>query len=93
MRTKRFLFTLLAIVIMISLIACTSKTGSDKSKEASETSSQEVSGSEKHMTISYATTQVVEGVDYNGDELSKYFMDKFNIDWEIIPLSGTQARE
>lgn len=87
MKVKKFLSILLVLAMAFSLIACAKKTGTDADKGASGKKY------DKKMTISYATTQVVEGVDYNGDDLSKYFMDMFNIEWEIIPLTGTQARE
>ncbi len=41
----------------------------------------------EQMTISYAAVAMVEGVDYNADELSKFFQEKFNIVWEPIALT------
>ncbi len=56
------------------------------SEEASEPESEESDYSEP-MTISYAAVAMVEGVDYNADDLSKHFQEKFNITWEPIALT------
>jgi putative aldouronate transport system substrate-binding protein len=41
-----------------------------------------------HLKISYASIQTAAGVDYNtADDFTKYFLNKFNIEWDVIPLT------
>ncbi|MCI9225622.1 MAG: ABC transporter substrate-binding protein [Acutalibacter sp.] len=67
-----------------------SKPESSEASETTESSEPETGDtpdySEK-LTISYAAVAMVEGVDYNADELSKHFQEKFNIEWEPIALT------
>ena len=97
-RTKKLLALLMVCVLMLGLTACgsgggessgaqssTSSTGTESSgTESAETADADYS---EKMTISYAAVAMVEGVDYNADELSQYFLDKFNIEWEPIALT------
>ena len=46
----------------------------------------EVDRSER-IVISYAAVAMVEGVDYNADEISQHFAEKFNIEWDPIGLT------
>ena len=39
------------------------------------------------LTVRFASTQVRDGVDYNDCNLSRYFADRYNIQWEMIPLT------
>jgi len=39
------------------------------------------------LTVQFATPQVRDGVDYNACALTRYFTDRFNIEWEMIPLT------
>lgn len=46
-----------------------------------------------HMVFQVASTNINESVDYNGDELSRYFEDKFNFEWDIISLPTENSEE
>ena len=48
---------------------------------------------DSHITFQVASYNVNESVDYNGDELSKHFEDKFNFDWDMISLSNENGIE
>lgn len=47
----------------------------------------------EHMTFQLSSTNINESVDYNGDDLAKFFEDKFNFDWDIISLPTDNADE
>ena len=98
-RTKKLLALLMVCVLVLGLTACgsgggesssaqsgTSSAGGTESGRTESVETAEADYSEK-MTISYAAVAMVEGVDYNADELSQYFQDKFNIEWEPIALT------
>ena len=48
---------------------------------------------DQHMTFTIASTNINESVDYNGDELSQHFEQKFNFDWDIISLPSENTEE
>lgn len=47
----------------------------------------------EHLTFTIASTNINESVDYNGDELSQYFEQKFNYEWDIISLPSENTEE
>lgn len=58
-----------------------------QSTAADETLPAEKDYSEK-MTISLATVQIQDGKDYtNGDDLTRHFTEKFNLQWDITSLT------
>lgn len=73
MKVKKLLATSLAMTMVAGMV-----TGGTVSAESDYS---------EQMTISYAAVAMVEGVDYNADELSKFFQEKFNIVWEPIALT------
>ena len=46
-----------------------------------------------HITFQVASYNVNESVDYNADELSRHFEDKFNFDWDLVSLSNETGAE
>ncbi|MDR1598307.1 MAG: ABC transporter substrate-binding protein [Oscillospiraceae bacterium] len=42
---------------------------------------------DKHLTISWAYAGISEGVDYEADAYGKYWADKFNVTFDIIPMT------
>lgn len=95
MKMKRILPLLLVAALLISFTAC-GGTGTGQPSQTAEGSaastapaSSEPASADKYaepMTISFASVQIKEGVDYNGDEFTKFFEDKYNFKWEIIPM-------
>lgn len=87
---QKLLAAFLAVTLVVGMTACSGGTDTTTSGGTpvsdTELSSDSTDYSEK-MTISYAAVAMVEGVDYNADELSKHFQEKFNIDWEPIALT------
>lgn len=71
---KRCLSLVLAALMLLSLTYCAAFAQGEKDY------------SEK-MTITWASIQVNEAVDYNADEFSKQWQEQFNIEWEMIPLT------
>lgn len=41
----------------------------------------------EHMTFSIASVQVNESTDYNGDDFTKWWCEKYNFDWDVISVS------
>lgn len=62
-----------------------SQDSSQSSGEVSQTSQEK--NYDEHMVISFALVGQNEGTDYNGDDLAKTFMEKFNFEFESINLS------
>lgn len=97
-RTKKLLAMLMVCVLVLGFTACGSGGGESSSAQSGTSSAgTQSSGTEsaetaeadysEKMTISYAAVAMVEGVDYNADELSQYFLEKFNIEWDPIALT------
>lgn len=82
---KKILLMLLLTALLISTAACGAPGSTEqlKTNEDGTASSGEYS---KPMTISFASVQITQGVDYNGDEFSKYFLDRYNFKWDIIAM-------
>ncbi len=60
----------------------------EDAQEASGSGEEETDPFAEHMTISYAGILLEDGFDYTaGSPFHKYFTDKFNIEWEITPLT------
>ena len=87
---QKLLAAFLAVTLVVGMTACSGGTDTTTSGGTpvsdTELSSDSTDYSEK-MTISYAAVAMVEGVDYNADELSKHFQEKFNIEREPIALT------
>ena len=64
-----------------------STSGSTETAGSDETAEPEEKTYDEQITISYATIQVRDGVDYNNEEYTKWWTDKFNIQWDIVSLS------
>ena len=75
-KAMKVLFLLLVTVIAVTPFAAAG------GRQSASTSS--ASGSNEHMVITYAHETTV--VDVNNDAWSKRWCDKFNFEWEIIPL-------
>ena len=95
---KKILSILLLAIMLISLVACGGKAapeGQSQAQESNAASNQASSSNEsvdnkyaEPMTITFASVQVKEGVDYNnGDDFAKFFSKKYNIKWEITPMT------
>lgn len=88
--TKRALSLLLCLGMLLGASACSQEPaqtqGGDSAGSAGTADSSGSDYSEK-MTISWASIQVNESTDYNADELSKQWQEKFNVEWEMIPLT------
>lgn len=91
---------ILALLMVPSLAACGTATDTDGTTNPAATTAKAattVAGAsettaagaayEKPLTISFASIQIIEGRDYNEDEMSKWWRDKYNITWDIIPLT------
>jgi putative aldouronate transport system substrate-binding protein len=97
MKKRIFASLLLCVFLLSSLTACnnaSSESSSNASTASSGGTSQTAESSEpvektydEKITISYATIQVRDGVDYNNEAYTKWWCDKFNIEWDIISLS------
>lgn len=48
---------------------------------------------DEHLVFTVASTNINESTDYNGDELSKYFEDMFNFEWDVISLPSENTEE
>ena len=49
---------------------------------------------DKKVTISWATIAATAGYDYShGDDLASYWTDKFNFEWDVIPLDWSSWAE
>lgn len=97
----RLVSALLVLVFLLSMTACSGTSTLSESSAPSSTTSIAPSSSEsvsttqptakdysKKMTISFATIMIDEGLDYNqGDEMTKFFRNKYNFDWNIISLT------
>ncbi|MEG1427594.1 MAG: ABC transporter substrate-binding protein, partial [Oscillospiraceae bacterium] len=89
--SKRILASLLCGVMACSIAACAPPAAPAASKgetpEASSAVSAENDFSEK-QTISLATIQIQDGKDYSaGDDFTKAWTEKFNVEWEITSLT------
>jgi putative aldouronate transport system substrate-binding protein len=81
--TKRVSLVASAFVLL-SLAACSSN---ESNQTSGKDSSTKVDPS-KHLTISYASVQGIDGYDYTkGDPLAKYYSDKFNYDLKVSSLN------
>jgi len=99
MKMKRLLLMMLVAVLLLAMIGCGGGGSSTSNQQQKSSGSTDVSttpaadGDKEEnkyaepMTISFASVQLETGVDYNGDEFSKYFLDKYNIKWDVIPLT------
>jgi putative aldouronate transport system substrate-binding protein len=97
-RAMRILTVSMCVMMIFSLAACGgtqsgTETEADKTAVA-ENSSGTAQGTaeagktyDENMTISWASVMVKEGTDYNADEFTKQWCEKFNIKWDMIPLT------
>ncbi len=74
---KRFLGLFMALLMAVAIMA----------SAAAENTYDE------HMVFTFASGSVNESTDYNGDELSKFYEDKFNFEWDIISLGDDGAEK
>ena len=103
---KRVCCLLTAVLLVLSIAAC----GSSEKKSSKEDSSAEIkdqkesgelsgdwepqSDLSKHVTITYASVQGMEGYDYtNGDDLARYYSEKFNYTLEVTALTWSNWNE
>lgn len=93
---KRLLLMLLVVTMLFSLIGCGGSADVPAAQPTATASEETPSESlapvdesnyDEPMTISLASVQLVAGVDYNEDDFSKFFQDKYNIQWDLISLS------
>lgn len=95
---KKWLALIFAVVMVLGCVGCTSQKpqGSGDGSSGKENSgagngqsaenSTEKDYSEKY-TYSIASVQVNEATDYNGDDFTKWWEEKFNFEWDVISLS------
>jgi len=99
MKKNRLLTSLLVLTMLVSLLsACSSSNspGNTPPPAKNEPSSPAVKEQEqdkytKHLTISYASGN--NNLDVNSDEFAKIWKDKYNFDWEIIPIVSNNNSE
>ncbi len=84
--TEKLVAAFLVMAMAIGLTACSGLGGASSAPVPAESGTIPSEYSEK-MVISYAAVAMAEGVDYNRDELSRHFLEKFNIEWEPIHLT------
>ncbi|ULT56133.1 ABC transporter substrate-binding protein [Neobacillus drentensis] len=72
-------------LLFLSLAACSSNQSTQTSSKSSTSTKDNLS---KHVTISYASVQGIDGYDYTkGDPLAKYYSDKFNYTLKVSSLN------
>lgn len=81
-RSTALVAAFLGMAMIVGLAACGSLWGKDPAPAPSGSGDYS-----KKLVISYAAVAMAEGVDYNGDELSRHFLEKFNIEWRPIYLT------
>ncbi|ANW98250.1 ABC transporter substrate-binding protein [Thermoclostridium stercorarium subsp. thermolacticum DSM 2910] len=94
---KKLISMILAAVLLLTLATgCGSgqtNTSAQNEKGTSQTAKPDnaFAGSEKKyskkLVIDWASVMVNEGTDYNADEFSRQWCEKFNIEWNMIPLT------
>lgn len=94
---KRILSVILCCSLIFALAACgSSSSGSSNTESNSKESGVESTSTENQtekdysekMTISLASIQIADGKDYtSGDDFTKYWTDKFNVEFEITSLT------
>ena len=94
---KKTIALILCLVMVLAVTACgdsgNANSGSSSSKnEGGESSDDAGDTGEKDysekMVISWAGIQIDDTKDYNyGDELTRHFTEKFNIEWDITSLT------
>ncbi len=103
---KRVCCLLTAVLLVLSIAACgSSEKKSSKEDSSAEIKDQKESGElsgdwepqsdlSKHVTITYASVQGTEGYDYtNGDDLARYYSEKFNYTLEVTALTWSNWNE
>lgn len=100
---RKTITMVLILAMMVSATACgkNNNTGNSSSSDTgssttADTASTDAKGTEaadeekdysEHYTYSIASVQVNESTDYNGDEFTKWWEDKYNFDWDVISMS------
>lgn len=96
---KKVLALMLALLMVLAVTACagdskepskaeeSSSKSAGSSVESSDAGNEEKTYDEK-MVISLASVQIEDGRDYTyGDDFTKYWAEKFNVEWEITSLT------
>ncbi|MBB3129148.1 putative aldouronate transport system substrate-binding protein [Paenibacillus rhizosphaerae] len=94
MRKTRTLMSLLVTIMLAGIVsACSSNetTPQATSAPSSADTGQEQNKYAEPMTISYAVGS--NNLDVNDDEFAKVWKDKFNFDWEIMPVASNNNSE
>ena len=94
---------LLAMVLSVTACSKDINTSNSSSSDTAtttktDTASSDTEGKEEvavaeekdyseHYTYSMASVQVNEATDYNGDEFTKWWQDKYNFEWDVQSLS------
>lgn len=85
---KKVLAVFLCSAMTLSLAACSKSSNGASNAGTSNTAKSSAGNYSNHLKISWATVQVQSGVDYNnGDDFTKQWCKKYNIEWDIIPVT------
>ncbi len=101
MLAKRWIALMACLVLIAALAACQSGapadgaattapvSGATSAQNKTDAPPEEPAQSDygEHMVVSYAAVAMTEGLDYNADDLTKLFLEKFNMEWDTIGLT------
>ena len=92
---KRVLCMLLSVLMLLGLVACGQTPQGTQSNEASSAPASAGDGPEtpqatgektydEHLTLSWLMAGIKSGGDYTADDWGRFWLEKFNIDFDII---------
>ena len=88
---KRVIAFVIVVLMMIIITACNQKPGtpalSDGESKGSTSEAGQSNDYSEHYTFTIASVQVNEATDYNGDEFSKWWLNNFNFEWDVIAMN------
>ena len=81
---KRLGTLFLCATLILSLAAC-GKSGSETTNSTASSASDDTY--DEHLTLSWLQAGIKSGADYSADDWGRFWLDKFNVDFDIIAVT------